>query len=369
MEFGKGLIEELSTGHLLGSPLWRWLALAGTLAIAWALGLLARTLGRRRAARPVVSANATHHVVARGVAQSRALLWLLIGGWPALRWITVTPAIGGFVRGVAVIALGVQVALSLSAALQAALDKEREQREAEGRLHEVSSFGLLRAVGLAFIWSIGLLAVLSNLGVEITALVASLGVGGIAIALAAQNVLGDLLASLSIVLDRPFEVGDFITVGAEMGTVERIGLKTTRLRSLSGEQLVFGNNDLLTARVRNFKRMEERRVILRFGVLYSSDADLVEAVPGEVKGIIEAVDGVRFDRAHFAGFGESSLDFEAIYWILAPEYPVFMDKQQTVNLALLRRIREMGLDFAFPTRTLHIASGAPAAAAGTEATS
>lgn len=355
----RAFFDELSQGTLLDNSLWRWLALGGTLLAFWLVAVVVRRVAKNRLRPRAAQGRAAPHAVAGGLERTRPWLWFLVGLWPALRWVALRPALIEFGRGVAVVALGMQVALSLSGALFAALETERAEREAEGRMSEVSSFGLLRAVGLAVIWSVALLATLANLGVEITALVASLGVGGIAIALAAQNVLGDLLASLSIVLDRPFEVGDFIIVGADLGTVERIGLKTTRVRSLSGEQLVFGNNDLLTSRVRNFKRMAERRVVLTFGLLYSSPADKVEQVPGEVKKIIEAQENVRFDRAHFAGFGESALTFEAVYWILQPEYPVFMDKQQAVNLALLQRIRELGLDFAFPTRTLHIASGAP----------
>jgi small-conductance mechanosensitive channel len=198
--------------------------------------------------------------------------------------------------------------------------------------------------------------ILANLGVEISTLVASLGVGGIAVALAAQNVLGDLFASLSIILDRPFEVGDFIVVGPQRGTVERIGLKTTRVRSLDGEQIVFGNADLLTSRVQNFKHLQERRVLLRFGVLYSSPAEAVAKVPGVVQRIIEAQENLRFERAHFSGFGASSLDFEVVYWCLSPDYVRFMDLQQAVNLALLQAVRTEGLDFAFPTQSLHLES-------------
>ncbi len=201
-----------------------------------------------------------------------------------------------------------------------------------------------------------LLLALQNLGVDITALIAGLGVAGIAVALAVQNILGDLFASLSITLDKPFVPGDFIVLGTEMGTVEKIGLKTTRVRSLSGEQLVFSNNDLLSSRVRNFKRMFERRVVFGFGVLYSTPPDMLEKIPGIVREAIEAEELARFDRCHFYRFGDSSLDFETVYHVKSPEYNKYMDTQQRVCMHLVRQFKEMGIGFAFPTRTLHLES-------------
>lgn len=208
-------------------------------------------------------------------------------------------------------------------------------------------------VGRLVVYSLAVLLALSNLGVEIGPLVASLGIGGIAIALALQNVLGDLFASLSIVLDKPFVVGDFLVVGDFAGSVERVGLKTTRVRSLSGEQLVFSNADLLGSRIRNYKRMQERRISFAFGVTYQTSADQLEAVPGLVRGIIESEEGVRFDRAHFKAFGASSLDFEVVYYVLSADYAQYMDVQQRINLKLFRTFEEEGIDFAYPTQTLH----------------
>lgn len=204
---------------------------------------------------------------------------------------------------------------------------------------------------------------LSNLGVNITAFVASLGVGGIAVALAAQNVLGDLFASVSIAADKPFEVGDFIVFGSVAGSVETVGVKTTRIRSISGEQVVIGNTELLKQTVANYKRLRERRIVFGFGVTYDTTADQAAEIPGIVRSIVEASTQVRFDRAHFKAFGESSLDYEVVYIVLDPGYGVYMDEQQRINLALMRELANRGIEFAFPTRTLHIASAvAPAAA-------
>jgi small-conductance mechanosensitive channel len=204
------------------------------------------------------------------------------------------------------------------------------------------------------VWSLVLLLALDNLGFNITALLAGMGIGGIAVALAAQNILGDLFASLSIVLDKPFVVGDFIVVGEQLGTVEYIGLKTTRIRSLGGEQIVFSNTDLLGSRIRNYKRMQERRVVFGFGVVYQTPHEKLQTIPGMVREIIGKLDRARFDRAHFKEYGDSSLNFEVVYYVLSADYNVYMDIQQAINLELFRRFQEDGIDFAYPTRTLYV---------------
>jgi small-conductance mechanosensitive channel len=219
----------------------------------------------------------------------------------------------------------------------------------------------LRAVGfvcrLAII-ALAVLLILDNIpGVEITTLVASLGIGGIAVAMAVQNILADLFASLSIVLDKPFVIGDFIIVDNHLGSVEYIGLKTTRLRSLSGEQLIFSNSDLLKSRIRNYKRMAERRVVFSVSVVYHTPADKLKKIPAEIRSIIASLDLVRFDRAHFQSFGESGLAFEVVYYVLSSDYNDYMDIQQEINLALYQYFEQEDIAFAFPTRTVHVQSG------------
>lgn len=218
-----------------------------------------------------------------------------------------------------------------------------------------STLGSLRWLILLAAYAILLLLALQNSGVDVTSLIAGLGIGGIAVALALQNVLGDLFASLTIALDKPFVIGDFIVVGSEMGAVEHIGLKTTRVRSLSGEQLVFGNADLLSSRIRNYKRMSERRVLFGFGVVYDTPPDTLEAINSIVRNAVESQTNVRFDRCHFHRFGPSSLDFEAVYYINSPDYNAHMDAQQAVHLAIARAFREQNIAFAFPTQTLYLA--------------
>jgi small-conductance mechanosensitive channel len=239
--------------------------------------------------------------------------------------------------------------------LQGYARKTRE--EDPSRVAVLSLFGFFAQLA---VWSVVVLLVLDNLGVNVTALIAGLGLGGIAVGLALQNVLKDTFASLSIILDKPFVVGDFIVVGDLLGVVERVGIKTTRVRSLSGEMLVFGNDDLLSSRIRNFKQMYERRVVFSLGVVYGTTPDELEAIPGMVREAVEANDHTRFDRAHFKQFGDSSLGFEVVYYVQSPDYNLYMDIQQAINLTLCRRFAEAGIEFAFPTRTIYL-GGSPAA--------
>lgn len=204
------------------------------------------------------------------------------------------------------------------------------------------------------LWVIGTIFLLDNLGFQISAIVAGLGVGGIAVALAAQAILGDLFSYVAIVLDRPFELGDFIIIGEHMGTIEHVGIKTTRVRSLSGEQLVISNSDLTKSRVSNFKRMTRRRVVFRFGVIYATSGDQLEQIPDIVRRIIESVPGTTFERAHFFAFGDYSLDFEIVYYVNENDYNLYMDTQQAINLNIKKEFALQGIEFAYPSQTLFL---------------
>lgn len=219
-----------------------------------------------------------------------------------------------------------------------------------------SAFGLLSFAGKVIIWTVILLVILDNFGFDVSALIAGLGVGGIAIALAVQNILGDLFASLSIILDRPFEVGDYVVVGELQGTVERIGIKSTRVRSLSGEQIIVANSDLLSSRIRNYKRLYERRIVFSVGVIYSTPLEKIRSIPTWIKAIVEVQQEARFDRAHFKEFGGSALSFEVVYYVLRSDYRSYMDVQQSINLALFEKFADEKIEFAFPSQTLYVAS-------------
>ena len=234
------------------------------------------------------------------------------------------------------------------------------ERHSSGGMTQVSASATLMSWGLrTLLWSVVLLAILSNVGVNITAFIASLGVGGIAVALAVQSILADLFASLAIAVDKPFEVGDFVEVGGVSGTVQMIGLKSTRIRSLQGEQVVMSNTDLLKQTIRNYRLLQERRIVFAFGIAFDATAEQAEAVPGIVRKVIESHKELRFDRAHFKAFGANALEYEVVYTVLDPGYNVYMDMQQSINLALMREFKALGVAFALPTRTVHIAA-APA---------
>lgn len=215
---------------------------------------------------------------------------------------------------------------------------------------------ILAFVSRIILWGLILLLILDNLGINITTLLAGLGIGGIAIALALQSILEDLFASLSIFLDKPFEVGDFIVVGEFLGTVEHIGLKSTRIRSLSGEQNIFSNTDLLKSRIRNFKRMSERRVLFTIKVTYQTAFKQLKNIPTIVQQIITNQANTRFDRAHFKEFGDSSLVFEIVYYILSSDYNIYMDIQEKINGEIFLRFEQEQIAFAYPTRMVIVST-------------
>ena len=245
-----------------------------------------------------------------------------------------------------------QVALWANRAVSKGLTRYFNRHAGEGTRAGASAT-LLKWALRTMLWAVVVLAVLSNVGVNITAFVASLGIGGVAVALAVQNILGDLFASLSIAVDKPFEVGDAIGVGTFSGTVEYVGLKTTRIRALGGEQLIMSNAELLKQTVSNYRRQATRRVAFSFGVAHETTPEQAEAIPGIVRSIIESSDKLRFDRAHLKAIGADALNYEVVYIVLNADYNDYMDLQQMINLRLMRELDRMGARFAFPARTIH----------------
>ncbi|MFC1576420.1 mechanosensitive ion channel family protein [Candidatus Omnitrophota bacterium] len=220
-------------------------------------------------------------------------------------------------------------------------------------LLERSLKGILR-IAKVIIWGLAVTFFLDNMGFRISAVIAGLGVGGVAVALAAQAILGDLFSYFSILFDRPFEIGDFIIIGDFLGTIEHIGIKTTRVRSLGGEQLIFSNTDLTSSRVRNYKRMEKRRVVFKLGVTYQTPLKKLKEIPGTIRSIIENVDDTVFDRAHFSSYGDFNLVIEVVYYVLSRDYNKYMDTQQEINFAVKEAFEEKGIEFAYPTQTVYV---------------
>lgn len=265
--------------------------------------------------------------------------------------VTLKPALEALLMKAVMLVLILQAGLWASTGFSFWLDRNIKKRmdQDSSSATTITFLGFMARICL---WAVILLMILGNLGVNITGLVAGLGIGGIAVALAVQNILGDLLASLSIVLDKPFVIGDFIVIDSYAGTIEHIGLKTTRIRSLSGEQLIFSNNDLLKSRVRNYKRMSERRIQFGFGIVYQTSLEKLKATKDIVSTIINKEEYARLDRVHFKEYGDFSLNFEVVYFVTQPDYNTYMDVQERINQEMFRQFAEEGIEFAYPTQTL-----------------
>lgn len=347
------LLESLYQFEFSGNSLDRWFyAVASAIVVFLVLKLAFRTLQNRLEILSRKTSTVADDLVAAALGSTHILFTLVAAVWAGARFLN----LGRFdmhidfgLLVVVVLQLAIWANRMVSAYISFYTLSRKDDNPGAVSVVQGISF-LLRLI----IWSVALLLVIENLGYDITALVAGLGIGGITVALALQNILSDLFASLSIVLDKPFVVGDFIIVDELMGVVQRVGLKTTRVKSLSGEQLIFSNSDLLNSRVRNYKRMQERRIAFAFGVLYQTSAEQLEKIPEMVREIIEAIENARFDRAHFRSFGSSSYDFEVVYYVLSSDYVKYMDIQQSINLALVRCFAAEGVEFAYPTRTIYM---------------
>jgi len=340
-----------------GNPLYAWAGALAVFVLSAVVLKYVKGLADKKAHRLAEkTANRLDDVLAEMVVGIRGFFLFTVSLFAATLMLDLPPKVVLIVRTGLILAVLMQLALSGSRGIAFWISGYVSEKQAD----DASSATTVNAIGYIVklaLWVVVFLLILDNLGVDISALIAGLGIGGIAVALAAQNILGDLFASFSIVLDKPFVIGDFIIVGDMMGTVEKIGIKSTRVRSLSGEQLVFANKDLLSSRIRNYKRMFERRVVFGFGVTYDTPPEKLEMIPPAVREIIESLPDTRFDRAHFAKYGDSSLDFEVVYYVLVADYNIYMDRQQAINLALYRKLDEMEVGFAFPTRTLYVHGG------------
>ncbi|MCK5793234.1 MAG: mechanosensitive ion channel family protein [Anaerolineales bacterium] len=236
------------------------------------------------------------------------------------------------------------------------IERRVDSKIQEDNAEDATTLDALGLIVKVALWSVLALIILDNLNVEVSSLVASLGIGGIAVALAAQNILGDLFASLSISLDKPFVIGDFVVVDEFEGDVEDIGLKSTRIRSLSGEELIFSNTDLLNSRIRNYKRLEKRRISFNIGVIYGTSVELLKKIPEMIENIISPLEHAEFDRTHFKTLGDFSLNFSVVYHVLDPDYSVYLDIQQTINLEIYQQFEKEGIEFAYPTQTVIVES-------------
>jgi len=292
-------------------------------------------------------------LAARLIKKIKLFFLIVIAFYVGSRLLTLPYATANFINKFVGIILLIQIGILASEAIRFWLNWYRKQK-IEERADAVTTVTSVGVIVRMLLWLIILLIALDNLGVNVSALIAGLGVGGIAVALAVQNILSDLFASFSIVLDKPFVIGDFIIVDNFLGTIEHIGLKTTRVRSLSGEQLIFSNTDLLKTRIRNYKRMYERRIVFSIGVVYQTSYEKLTKIPKVIKNIIDNQEQTRFDRAHFKEYGPYSLNFEVVYWIENPDYNIYMEIQQAINLEIFHQFEKEGIEFAYPSQSIYI---------------
>ena len=343
---------------ILGNPVADWLiSLVAMVAVAAGLdavkSIVARRLGARAAGTGTGTSVRLHGIAAATLRSTKLPVLGIVGLYVGVSLLTLPAKADLFIGRLAITALLIQVALWGDAGLRTWLLVTRAQRnEDPDRVTSSAAITFLVRVAL---WAIIALMVLDNLGVNITTLVASLGIGGIAIALAVQSILGDLFASLSIVLDKPFVVGDFIIVDKMLGTVEKIGLKTTRVRSLGGEQIVFSNNDLLKSRIQNLRRMESRRVVFGFGVSHQTPEPRLRALPAMLEEIVRSQPQVRFDRAHLSGLAAPSFSYEIVYYIDNTDYTIYMNVQQEIYLRIVALLQSQDISLALPVHTVHVA--------------
>jgi len=296
--------------------------------------------------------NNVDDIVVDAIHDMGNMFYVVVGLYVGSRWIVMSESIARVIHIIFVVVVTYEVIRAVQILVRFALEQYASKSENPASRESMVHLGMLFArIGL---WSVALLFVLSNLGVDITALVASLGIGSLAIALALQNILSDMFSSFSIYADKPFEIGDYIVIGSDSGTVKKIGLKTTRITSLQGEELVVSNKELTTVRVQNYKKMKRRRVAFTFGVVYGTSKKNLEAIPKIVEDIVSSIEHLEFDRCHFHEFGDSALLFDVVYYVDTREYDAYIDTRQAFNLALLSQFESKNIEFAYPTQTVFV---------------
>jgi small-conductance mechanosensitive channel len=343
------LLQTMLDDRYWGNTTEQWLWAAAIAAIVTLAGLFIRSIVRRSYARMAATTQLELMEVPLQIFSQTTFAFLLVAGlYGATLELDMSERLHRIAERVLLIGVCWQVGVWATTGAIAWIHLKQRAKMDDDRA-TAGTLGIIAIMVRMLIWAVVLLLTLENLGINVTTLVAGLGIGGIAIALAVQNVLGDLLASLSITLDKPFVLGDFLIVGDFKGTVENIGIKTTRFRSLDGEQIIMPNSDLLKSRMRNYGRMQERRVLFTVGVTYETPRAKLMTLPELVRQIVETQPSVRLERCHLARLGAYSIDVEVVYFVLSKEYTLFMDIQQSINLQLIEAFEREQIEFAYPT--------------------
>lgn len=339
--------------QFLNNSMTTWIiSLVVLIVVAIILRWLKKIIQNRLISSKKIDSDSTGKFLAELLQSTGSLFILALAVYSGSLILTLPDQIHTFLRTGMIVVTLLQLAFWGASLIDFLINRRLEGDESD-QAAQATSLNALKLVAKIVMWTIVILLILENLtGVKIDALIASLGITGVAVALAVQNILGDLFSSLSIALDKPFVIGDLINIDSFTGTVEHIGLKSTRVRSINGEEVIFSNSDMLNSRIRNFKNLERRRVVFPIGVVYQTPAEKLEKIPGMIKEIMEDLEGITLDRAHLAGFGDFSINFEVAYFIESPEYMLYMDLQQAINLEIYRRFSQQNIEFAYPTQTV-----------------
>ncbi len=339
---------------VLGNSLMQWTYATTILLLSFFLMRLVKRLATNRLA-SLASKTDTRwdDNIVEAIKQTRSLFLFIASIFLSSMFLAMPEKVHTIIQATFIISLLIQLGIWLTVITILTVTHYSKQTLSKNPA-AASTMNFVGFIARIVIWSAISLVALDSLGIHVTTVVAGLGIGGVAVALAVQNILGDLFASLSIILDKPFVIGDFLIIDDHLGSVEYIGLKTTRLRSLSGEQLIFSNSDLLKSRIRNYGRMYERRVKFNIGVTYSTPRDKLKLIPEIIKTAINTQENTRFDRSHFMNYGDYALQFETVYYIKSPDYNIYMDIQQAVYFAIHEAFDNEHIEFAYPTQKLFI---------------
>ena len=344
---------------LLGNPLWDWI-IAGLVGLAVWSGLLIvrRLVASRYQKYSAAQQRLPIRLVAYLAGNTKQFLFFAVALYAAQASIALPERVQHAVWNVVLILILMQIGLWAGRSVRFYLEMKQLERGADQVF--AGSLDIINFVARMLIWSLVILVALDNLGVNITALLAGLGVGGVAVALALQSVLVDLFASLSIALDKPFVVGDSLVIDTFTGTVEHIGIKSTRLRSETGEQIVIANADMLKSRLRNFGRAQEQRALIAIRVTYGTPAEKLRSIPKLMEAIVREQANARFERCHLKPLGESALHFELSYFVQQPSMHPLLDLQQAVNFRIIDEFQRLGVEFAYPTQLVMLDERRPA---------
>ncbi|MCJ7717631.1 MAG: mechanosensitive ion channel family protein [Anaerolineales bacterium] len=338
-----------------GNKLETWLIALGIFALSMiALQIIKGATAKRIANWAKQTNTNTDDLIVNLLGRTNKLFFLILSLYFASQILTLPEKVRQADNTITMVAFFVQIGLWGNGFISywfSSQVQEKSDTDAEG----ATTMNVLGYVAKVVLWAVVVILALDNIpGVEVDSLIASLGIGGVAGALAVQNILGDLFASLSIALDKPFGIGDYIVVGDYSGTVERIGLNSTRIRSIHGEELIFSNSDLAKSRLSNYKSMTRRRVLFSFRVVSNSPFSKLKIIPAIVQEIIGSHDDVTFDRAHFKDFGDFALIFEVVYYVEGSDYNHYLDIQQSINLAVYQRFEAENIEMAYPTQKIFL---------------